>query len=206
MKTIARPAVTGILAAFLCSCATSSIKSTWKSAQYQGGPIKKIAVLAEDERPEVRGPIEREFVAQLQAQGVAAFSTLPMLSLPEVKKQKAAASEQLRQAGADAVLVVRVASKVSRDNSVQVAPGNAGYGSDAWYDFAYFGYANMYTSYYNPKDYLYLDTSLFDLGTNKRIWSCLSQSVFGYDTDRYAAIKPLVAKVLVKMSMDGMIR
>jgi hypothetical protein len=97
-----------LLAALLCSCATTSIKSTWKSPDYPGGPLKNVAVLAVTDSGMIRQGFENRFVNQLGQRSQAAISTFNVLSLPEIKENKAAAGERLLRDGADSILILRL--------------------------------------------------------------------------------------------------
>ena len=52
-KTIQRLTITTALLC-LCGCASSSIKQSWKSPAYSGGPVQKVAVVARRERAKVQ--------------------------------------------------------------------------------------------------------------------------------------------------------
>src|SRR5262245_10154758 len=64
--------VHAIIAVLLSSCATTSIKSTWKSPDFNGAPVQKVAVLAVAERVSVRTALEHRFANQLGKAGQAA--------------------------------------------------------------------------------------------------------------------------------------
>jgi hypothetical protein len=211
MKIAPTSTITTILAVLLCSCAATSIKTTWKSPDYQGAPVQKVAVLAVEDRASIRRPLERECAKQLALQNQGALTTYELLSLPEIKENKDAAAARLRQAGADAILIMRLVDKVSYERQVRTSPAafvptTTGYGSFGWYDYYSVSFMDMGTIRNTSRDYLYLDTSLYDLNTGKRIWSCLTQTVLTEDADRHAEIKPLVTKVLARLREDGLIR
>lgn len=203
--------IAATVAALLCSCAATSIKTTWKSPDYKGPPMEKVAVLAVEDRGSIRRPLEREFVKQLAEQNQGALTTYDLLSLPEIKDNKDAAAARLRQAGADAILIMRLVDRVSYERQVRTSPEvfvptTTGYGSFGWHDYYSVSFVDMGTIRNTSRDYLYLDTCLYDLKTGKRIWSCLTQTVLTEDADRYAEIKPLVTKVLAKLREAGLVR
>src|SRR5262245_5040275 len=86
-----------LLAGLLCSCAATSVKKTWKSPDFHSGPITKIAALAVDERTLLRQGFENRFVAQLRKGGATAITTFDLLSLPEISRDKPAATERFRE-------------------------------------------------------------------------------------------------------------
>ncbi len=193
-----------LVAALLCSCVGTSLKQTWKSPDYRGGPVGKVAAVAVDERGDVRRAFENRFVSQLQKQGTPAVPTYNLLSLAEIKADKSAAAERLRAAGADTVLIVRLvdSSFSYGETRLDSAPWRP---YDSWYGYYTVAFAGMGTTYGSLKQKVRLETSLFDLKTSKPIWSGLTDTVTAYDTDRVAEIDKIVAKVLGAMRKDGVI-
>jgi hypothetical protein len=63
------------LAVLSSSCASTSVKSTWRSPDFQGQPPQKVAVVADDDRAMVRVGLENRFVNHLAATGQPAFAT-----------------------------------------------------------------------------------------------------------------------------------
>lgn len=200
-----------VLAAVLCGCAGTSLKQTWKAPDYQGGPVQKIAVLTVDERELYRTALENSFVNELRARGQAAVITYDRLKLAEVKADKAAAIARLQAAGADTVLIIRFADQVTSDLSVRLSPGNAtpaasDFSTFDWHDYYMASPSSMDTVWDDLRQEIYLQSSLHDLQTGKRIWSGVTRTVIKESTDRLALIQPLTTKVLAGMRKDGMIR
>jgi hypothetical protein len=192
-----------LLAALLCSCASTSLKQTWKSPEYQKGPVNKVAAVAVDDRGMVRQAFENRFVSQLEKHGTSALTTFNLLSPAEIKADKAAAVERLQAAGADSVLIVRLVDSAFSYSEVHV--GNSNWGPyDTWYDYFALAYG-IGPSYGSLEQTTCLETSLFELKSGKRIWSGLTDTVSKYNTDRLAEIDKVVAKVIGAMRKDGII-
>ena len=198
-------------ALWLCGCATSSIKQTWKSPAYHGGQVQKIAVLAVDQRSLVREGLENRFVREMRRQGQEAMATYDLLGLPGIKADKEAAAARLRAAGADAVLVVRMVDQSTYGGEVRAMPALylpavSGYGAYGWYDYYSVAFMNMGTVYGSIDQNIHLDSSLFDLKASQRLWSVLTLTVLNEDQDRLAAADSLVAKIVKAMRKDGLAR
>jgi hypothetical protein len=127
------------LAVLLCSCAATSVKKTWKSPDFQGKPITKAAVLTVDERGFLRKGFENRFTSQLKEAGVTAIPSYELLSLPEINRDKPAAAQRLRAAGAEALIILRLVDIASYYREVR--PGgrclttpltSAMFSSDPW--------------------------------------------------------------------------
>lgn len=195
----------------LCSCASTSIKHTWKSPDYHGGPVQKIAVLAVDERGLVRQGIENRVGNQIRNQGGDAIPTFKYLTLPEIKESKEKAGNRLMQEGADSIVIVCLVNKSSYESQLRTypvafVPGVPGYAGYGWYDFYSTIYTGMGINWSSSRDYLTLDASLFDLKTGARLWSCITESMLREDTDRLDVADAFAAKVAARMKEDGMIR
>src|SRR6516162_9460747 len=91
---------TCLLIPLLCSCTGTSLKNTWKSPDFKGEPLTKIAALAVEDRGLVRQGFENRFVKQLKQGGATAITTFDLLSLTDISADKPAAAERFRSAGA----------------------------------------------------------------------------------------------------------
>lgn len=200
-----------IIPAIVCGCAATSLKQTWKSPDYQGGPVQKIAVVVVEERDLQRSVLENGFAAELQSRGQAARTTYKLLTLPEIKADKPAAARRLLEAGADTVLIVRLADQVTRDRQVRVSPdhfspADSSFATMDWRDYYMAGDTGMGTVWGELRQDVYLDSSLHDLKTGKRLWSGVTKTVLKEGSDRLAELKPLTAKVVTALRKDGLIR
>jgi len=198
------------LVALLCSCAATSVKKTWKSPQFQGKPVSKIAVLTVDDRGYLRRGFENRFTSQLKEAGVTAIPSYELLSLPEINRDKPAAAERLRSAGAEAVIIMRLVDMTTyyrevRPGGERYAETITGFETTGWYNYYSVAYTDMSPTYGNEKLHIYLQTGLFDLATTKCLWSGLTETVFTQSMDRVAEMDPIVAKVLAAMRKDGVI-
>src|ERR1044071_627738 len=166
------------MATLLCSCASTTVQKTWKAADYQSGPIQKVAVLAVTDRVLLRQGFENRLVTQIRERGAEAIVTHDQLSLPQINENKQAAAERVRSAGAQGVVIMRL---INIDSTYrEYRPGEeryseyvTGFGSAPWYDYYTVAYMDMTPTYGSLKQKVYLETALFDLKTNKRVWSGL---------------------------------
>jgi hypothetical protein len=200
-----------VLAILLCSCASTSMEKTWKSPNYPGGPVQKVAVLAVSDQGMVRTGLENRLARSIRQQGQAALTTIALLSLPKIKADKAAAAARLRQEGADSILIVRLVDRETYDREVRATPAafvpvTTGFETYGWYGYYDVAFTEMGVTYSSVNDYLVLDSSLFDLNTGKRLWSVLTQTVVKEDADRLVVADDLAQKVAARLRKDGMIR
>jgi hypothetical protein len=203
-----RPLALCALAALFCSCAATSVKKTWKSPDCQQ-PVGKIAVLAVDEHSLLRQGFENRFVRYLAEAGAPSVVTFDVLPLPQIKEDKRAAADRLRATGTEALLILRLVDvgssyNVSRLGGDLSAPGIAGV--DTTFDDFGGGLMGMSSTYGDLTQTVGLQTSLYDLKTEKRLWFGITQTVLKDNTDRVAQMDPLVEKIVAAMRKDGMIR
>ena len=199
-----------VLLALLCSCAATSINQTWKSPDCKE-PAGPIAVLCIEQRGMLRQAFENRFVTQLRNAGSQAFFTYDLLSMEQIQSNKLAAAERLRTNGATDLLILRVVD-ISQLNT-EVRPGGeryvgviTGVESGIWYDYYSLAFMNMNPTYGSLTQKIFLETSLFDLSSAKRLYSVLTKTVLKENTDRVAEMDPLVKSIVDAMRKDGVIR
>jgi hypothetical protein len=212
MNRIIQPLALAICALGLAGCASSSsIKHTWKSPTCPAGPVQKVAVIAVDERNDVRAGLENRLARELRKRSQDATATYKLLGLAEIKADKAAATARLREAGVDAVLVVRLVDQATYSQQTLVTPtvhssGMNGYGDFGWYDYFSAVFSGMGVVNSSLERVLYLDSSLFDLNNSQRLWSALTQTVLQENADALVAADKLAAKIAKALHQDGLVR
>jgi hypothetical protein len=200
-----------LLALGLFGCATSSIRQSWKLPAYNAGPVRKVAVLAVEERGLVREGLENRFVGAMREHAQDAISTLGMLGLADLKENKEAAAAKVTAAGADTILVIRMVDQATYAREVTIAPAfypspTSAYGGYGLYDFYALAFSSMGVMSSSLERKLYLDSSLFDLKTGQRIWSALTRTTLKENADALVVADALAAKVVNAMRQDAMIR
>jgi hypothetical protein len=194
----------------LSGCVGTSLDQSLKSPSYQGGAVQKVAVVAVTDQKLVREGFENRFARMMIEHSQGALVTYDLLSLPEIKADKQAATARFRQAGADSVLVIRLANQATQARETQATanifvPVVSGYGYNDWYDYYSISFMNMGTTWGDSKTQVYLETSLYDLQTGQRIWAGGTVTVLKDSMDRVAQMDPIVSKVLGALRKDGLI-
>jgi len=201
------------LSLLLAGCASTKLEQTWKSPAAPASPVKKIAVIGVDERGLVRIGFENRFVRDLKARGQTAMATHELMTLPEIKADKDAAAAKLQSEGVDAVLIVRLADSKTynrsvRANSERYVGTTTGVDSYyGWYDYYTVAFTDMSTVWSSDKKTVYLDSSLYDLSSEKRIWSALTETVIkDGTTDPLVEADALTKMVVTAMAKDHVTR
>lgn len=206
----ARKAINASLILLACSCASSSVKMTWKAPEATQ-PVRKVMVVAVAERGLLRQGFENRLATQLIAAGTPAAVTYDQLPLAAIKQDKQAAVQHFRAAGADSVLILRLLTSAVSYHEVQ--PGRprytgtvTGFDTIGWYDYYSLGFMDLSPTYGSLTEKMYLEASLHDLQTEKRLWAGVTRTVLKEQMDRVGEMDPLVQKVVAAMRKDGVIR
>ncbi len=199
-----------VLTLGLYRCVGTSLDGNLKSPAYHGGAVQKVAVVAVTDQVLVRQGFENRFARQMTEHGQSALVTYNVLSLPEINADNQAATERFRQAGADSVLVIRMANQATRTTELQAtaqifAPVLTGYDYNDWYGYYSVSFMNMGTSWSESKTQIYLEMILYDLKTSQRIWAGGTVTVLKDGMDRVAQVDPIVSKVLAALRKDALI-
>ncbi len=196
-------------------CMASEVTSVWKNPAYQGSP-KKILVYAVLKNQMHRRVFEDEFVAHFKYRGVNAVPGYEVFPGEELVK-KEVLEEKIKSLGFDTLLLTQVTG--TKKELVQV-PGTATYQpmyppmyqpmyQPAPYYHSYPGYYNAgYTATYTPSYtvedfYVMTETSLFDVASEKLIWSAAGVTRIG-DKDQ-KMIKDYVAMMMDAIRRDKVI-
>jgi hypothetical protein len=195
----------------LAGCASSPVLQTWKAPEHQAGPVKKVAVVAIDERYLVRQGFENRLVRDLREKGQEACVTHDLMGLGAIKDSKEAAADRFRSAGADSVLIVRLADQTTINHEVRATPeryaevitGIESYGG--WYDYYSVAFMDMSTVWGSTEVKVYLQTSLFDLQSGRMLWSALTLTTLKENSDRLEEVDALTSEVVDALRKDGMV-
>ena len=204
------PLAAGALVALLCGCAATSLKQTWKSPDCRQ-PVGKLAIIVMEDRPMARPGFEQRLVAVFSTNGQPAETTYDLLSLAEIKQNKRAAAERLTASGAQAVLILRLAGRNSAYREVRAgrelwAPTIAGFETMGWYDYYNVAFTDMGTTYGSLRENVYVEAALYDLKTEKRLWSGLTETTVRENMDGLAEVEALAAKIAAAMRKDDVIQ
>ncbi len=157
------------------SCTTTQVTAVWKDDTYGGHP-HKVLVIAVLQNSAVRRIMETALVRQLNARGIEAVPGFSVLS-DDQEISKDVIAGKARELGIDTVLVSELLDKRTVASYV---PGQASYGfGTAYYVAPYYGgwYNYAYSpGYYVQDQYVILVTNLYDVKTEKLVWSATSET------------------------------
>ena len=152
------------------SCAGTELTQKQIDEAYTGNPVSDILVIAITGNEHNRRSFEKKFVAQLKSVGVDAVSSeeaIPMPANLELKKEMIL--NAVNQYKNDAVIITHLIGKEEKD--VYTRSGSAHRGFYGFYHSRYSdpGYSSTSTT-------VRLETNLYDVKTEKLIWSGKSET------------------------------
>jgi hypothetical protein len=187
----------------LSSCATTELTSVWRDPAYQDHP-RKIMVLGMLPVPGNKRIFEDEMVRKLREQGTDAFASYPLL--PEQPAPDREGIEKvMREQGADAVLIARLMDKKTVTSYVPPPPPppRPMYGAaPSYYGSQWQGYY-AYQGSVRQDEYTVVQTNLYDLKSEKLIWTAASETWMSEDSVRL--ILSFIDVIVKKMARDQVI-
>ena len=192
-------------AVVLSSCAHTKVLNSWRDPAYTGQP-KKILVHSVGRDPTVKTMFENKLVEQLEAHGVDALASYEFLPDTLIVNREAI-RRLVKEKGMDAVFI---AGPTNRKDLQSLRPGEHSYASVVYegqeedYDsFSAFVNGAVYSVGTYAGEEVFVEMVLYDVNSNKRIWSTLSRSrIWDSAVDE---VKPAVNQVVEMLVAEKII-
>jgi hypothetical protein len=161
------------------SCGTSStLTQRWSDETYTGQPGQKMMVIALT--PAERNMLiwEGAFSSALQSSGVTPIAGSKFIP-HGTKVEEAALKQTIRESGANLVAVTRV---LAVDKEQEYVPGSSYYTPAPGY-YGMYGYYHSSYAFVSSPGYIQentivkLETNVYDVGTEKLVWSGVSETL-----------------------------
>jgi len=184
-----------------CASTSTSLKNVWDDPDYSGGPFKRIIVFGIGADGAMSHTFEEVFTAALKqrgVEGIPGYTVVPEGEQPTRENIEKAA----KAAGADGFLVARL---MKTDRETQYSPGYlptrpADIGpvpAIGMYN-SFYGYYGAAVTYAPPSatdfEVVTVETNLWDVKTEKRVWSATSQT---FAPGNVAKEAPVFSKVII---------
>jgi len=184
----------------LAACSTTYVSSLWKDPTYQVKP-HKIMIIGIAKSPANKRTLEDDFAKQIKLQGTDAVSSYAIL--PDDKDgNKDAIAAKMKEQGADAVLITRIASrKTVYTNLLEVYAPPQTYRT--WQNYYEYGYGNITSpNYVEETKYAVMETNMYDAGNDKLIWSASSETeITGTDQKFIKSYVKVIVKSMTKQKL-----
>ena len=191
----------------LSACQTTKVISEWDAGRENIEKRERIAVVAMMPESLQRLTVEQEVVKVLRSKGRNALvsSDIPGLS---GRLTRETAEPALRAASVEAIVVVFMTGggkgeRLERADYYAVNVGSGFYGGGyGWFAPTY---TNVYTvvegaGFYDQQNYVYVETSYFDIVEDRVKWSMITRSK---DIDHNDTAKDVSEKIASKMRSTG---
>ncbi len=179
---------------FIIACAGTKLTHTWVDKSRHGKPVSDILVIGVTykEKEKVRRSFEDRFVEQLMVAGVEAISSGDAISIPtNLMLEKDEILKAVNKFNNDAVIITHVVGKEEKEVYTPPTRGYRGF-------YGYYGRAYRYTNspgYSSTNTFFRLATNLYDVKTEKLIWSGKSETL---NPDSTKQMIDDVIKVVIK--------
>ena len=179
------------------SCAATKLTHVWTDEAYRGAPFSNVLVIGVSDQERVRRSFEDKFVKQLKEIGIEAVASAAVIPSDKKLEKKAIASA-VERSGVDAVLVTHL---LGVDKKETYHPPSTYYHPAPYYYGGYYGYyGNVYSYVHSPAYYtshvlVRLETNLYEVDTEKLIWSGKSET---WDPKSKTEVIDSVIKVVIK--------
>lgn len=182
-----------MLGAFVA--AQTVLTDVWKDKDYRG-VAKKVMVFWIVQVPQNRLLAENEFVRQLKARGLNALPAYVIIE-PDKLVDRDTAVKKIKDLGVEALLTLRVTNKQTVQSTIPES-GKTNLSQLASY------YQYIYDApTVDPSGPAYLETILFDVKTERRIWT--ARSVTKVDVIDQKALSDFIALMIERLAADKMI-
>ena len=174
-----------LLATFVLSgCQTTALQSAWFDPSFTGGPMHRIAVVAVGVSPASRRLAEDVFTQRLRAQGVHGAPGWAVV--PDTAREAPGPfAEAVRASGAEGLLVIRVLGVDTRTNvSTMMVTTTAPMWGPGWGSTRVWATTTVPVSQVSQYNLWMVETSLYEVATERVVWSGVTQTVNPSDFQR----------------------
>lgn len=182
------------------SCATTKITDTWKDKAYQGN-AENIVVIMVARTQHLRNMFEGRFVAELRARGNSATQSHKIITFEQLKDKELVKSK-IKSTDADAVLIARLVDSKTIET---YEPGHI-HGVPIFHSYwgTYYEIVSVDYGYTGDIEVAYIETNLYDVKTEKLIWSARSKTERSEGESQL--INAFIEVILNKLSSDKIIQ
>lgn len=203
---------TTVLVALICAAALllgtcaarTKLGDSWKDPDYTKGRIKKVLVIGIAAREERREVFENQFMTTFRNAGIGAEASHNLI--PDVEKlTKEIVDAAIEGKGFDTVIVTRM---IGIDMNYDRSPGGYNAYPIGYYNSLYGYYGQAWSvvrapDYVEYKEVYSLETNLYEVSSEKLIWTVQSQAV--RKASIYDTIKKFTGKILKRLKKDKII-
>lgn len=179
----------------IISCAGTELTHKQVNEAYIGGPVSDILVIAMMVNDDTRRIFEQKFVEQLKSAGTNATLSVDSIPMPvDLDLKKETIFNAAIQFEKDAVIITRLIDKEEKDVYTRGGRSHRGYYGSYAYD----------RGYSSTRKILLLETNLYDVKTEKLIWS--GQSKTSSKDSKSQILNAMIKIVITDLQNNKLIR
>lgn len=179
----------------IISCAGTELTHKQVNEAYIGGPVSDILVIAMMVNDDTRRIFEQKFVEQLKSAGTNATLSVDSIPMPvDLDLKKETIFNAAIQFEKDAVIITRLIDKEEKDVYTRGGRSHRGYYGSYAYD----------RGYSSTRKILLLETNLYDVKTEKLIWS--GQSKTSSKDSKSQILNAMIKFVITELQNNKLIR
>ena len=186
----------------IISCAGTELTHKQVNEAYTGKPVSDILVIAITGNEDSRRSFERQFVAQLKSAGVEAISSEEAIPMPaDLELKKETILNAVKQFENDAVIITHLIDKEEKEAFTRGGQAQGGY-----YGYYHSRYLYSYArdpGYSSTSKTVRLETNLYDVKTEKLIWSGQSKTLS--KDSKYQIINDVIKVVINDLQNNKLI-
>ena len=206
MNRVCTTVALAVIGAWATSCGTSTeLVNRWSDQTYQGQPGQKMMIIALTDNERRQYTWEGAFskaLQQVKVQPIAGSQVMPR----GAELQEGDLKQKIHESGANLVAVTRL---VAVDKETSYVPGTTAYVPAPGYYGMYGYYHSSYAyvnepGYYQENTIVKLETNVYDVATEKLVWSGLTHTLnpeTGQDVANgvaYTIVDDMVASKVIK--------
>ena len=158
------------IALLIVSCAGTELTQEKVDDAYKGKPVSDILVIAITGNEHNRRTFEKRFVTQLKSVGVDAIASEKAIPMPgDLQLKKEAILKAVNQYENDAVIITHLIGKEEKDVYTRGGSGQRGF-------FGFYSSRYSTTGYASTSTTVRLETNLYEVKTEKLMWSGRSKT------------------------------
>lgn len=180
MQNLSRCLIVVCVAILLNACASTKLTEVWVDEARKNKPVSDVLIIGVTEEEGVRRSFEAKFVKAFQAEGAEAVSSANVIKIDgERKLEKHEIMKAVYKYDNDSVLITTLVSIDSKQEYRPPRMYGGYYGGWGFYDHYGYGYSHVrYDPGYSVTHTTFrLDTNLYDVKTEKVLWSGVSQTM-----------------------------
>ena len=163
---------------FLTSCSSTKVLSSWIDPGMKNYHVSDVLIIGISRDNTTQRLFEDTFVENLAAANVRAEASYKTAGW-DIKPNRQAIEAAIAKTGAKSVMITRLVNKETQTNYY---PGSVHYVPSPFYNGMYGYYGRVYQVVHRPpmtttSQIAYLESNLYDVATEKLIWSAQSKVV-----------------------------